>query len=694
MKNKNNVIVKAAMVLALVTYSLSSQAQWLTSGNTTAAPNNILGTNNATDLDIRAGGATRMYIKNSNGFVGIGTATPGFLLDIQNSGNASMNFKSASGNANILIDRGTSSNSSSVNYRTGGSATWQTGNIGNDNFVINNVSLSPAALTVLKANNNVGFGTATPSEKLHVIGNILSSGNISAVNFNGSGNIDVSGYVGFGSVEQLTDGGANTIASNSNFVPLSDCVRDLGTSALRWRDIYACGTARVGTTAAVLAPLSVAQTTLNSLTGAGAFQIGETTAANLAADNNEIQARNNGTASTLFLQFSGGNIDANSAGGNAIFHGNVGVGTSSPAVPLHVTTGSDISPSGGGRIVSGSTAGENVGIDENEIMARNNGVAANLFLNNNGGNVTVGGAASTSRLGVNTSAPATNFHVIHEQFVGAASAGGMKLTNVINSATWTEYVSQSSSGLALYFNDALRGTFDNVSGAYAPVSDAKLKKNVEGLPKVMDKIMLLKPSQYEFKHNTEAGKKYFGFIAQDLEKVFPEVVKICKDDSNGNGEDLHTVKYTELIPVLFKALQEEHEASKGKEVELESVKNELAQLIETVGKLDQALSQCCMSHSEKSSVTANSNDIAKLEQNAPNPFSENTVINYYIPATVANALVKVYSLSGSEMVSLPLTGKGFGQVEISGKTLSNGTYTYLLLVDGKAIDSKQMVLTK
>lgn len=251
MKNKNNVMVKAAMVLALVTGSLSTQAQWLTSGNTTTAPNNILGTNNATDLDIRAGGATRMYIKNSNGFVGIGTATPGFLLDIQNSGNASMNFKSASGNANILIDRGTSSNSSSVNYRTGGSATWQTGNIGNDNFVINNVALSPAALTVLKANNNVGFGTSTPSEKLDVVGNIKSSGNISAVNFTGSGNIDVSGYVGFGSVEQLTDGGANTIASNSNFVPLDSNTRDLGTTAKRWKNLELAGNTFVGGSATI-----------------------------------------------------------------------------------------------------------------------------------------------------------------------------------------------------------------------------------------------------------------------------------------------------------------------------------------------------------------------------------------------------------------------------------------------------------
>jgi len=67
------------------------------------------------------------------------------------------------------------------------------------------------------------------------------------------------------------------------------------------------------------------------------------------------------------------------------------VGTASPAAPLHVTGGTDASPSGGGAVVIGLTSGANIAMDNNEIMARYNGAAATLYLNNDGGDIVCGG---------------------------------------------------------------------------------------------------------------------------------------------------------------------------------------------------------------------------------------------------------------------------------------------------------------
>lgn len=89
-------------------------------------------------------------------------------------------------------------------------------------------------------------------------------------------------------------------------------------------------------------------------------------------------------------------------GGTPVFvidnRGEVGIGTSAPEVPLHIEGGTDASPSDGGYIQTGDTSGPNVVIDENEIMARNNGAVSNLHINNNGGDVIIGGGATFNGL--------------------------------------------------------------------------------------------------------------------------------------------------------------------------------------------------------------------------------------------------------------------------------------------------------
>ena len=88
------------------------------------------------------------------------------------------------------------------------------------------------------------------------------------------------------------------------------------------------------------------------------------------------------------------------------------------------------------------------------------------------------------------------------------------------------------------------------------------------------------------------------------------------------------------------------------------------------------------------------NEIAKLEQNNPNPFMESTVIKFYIPSYSLNAVIKVYSMSGIEMKSFNIEAKGNGAINVSGNTFAPGTYVYTLIIDGKQVDSKYMTLTK
>jgi hypothetical protein len=83
-------------------------------------------------------------------------------------------------------------------------------------------------------------------------------------------------------------------------------------------------------------------------------------------------------------------------------NGKVGIGTPTPSVKLHITGGTDATlTNGSGYIVLGNETGQNIVLDNNEIMARNDGAASTLFLQRDGGPVWVGGSvvhASDKRL--------------------------------------------------------------------------------------------------------------------------------------------------------------------------------------------------------------------------------------------------------------------------------------------------------
>lgn len=93
-----------------------------------------------------------------------------------------------------------------------------------------------------------------------------------------------------------------------------------------------------------------------------------------------------------------GNGTAQSDRSNALVvrrWGAVGIGTDDPAGRLHVVGGTDASMAEmSGYLVVGQTFSTNIVIDNNEIMARNDGVNSTLYLQNSGGDLQTGGTAS------------------------------------------------------------------------------------------------------------------------------------------------------------------------------------------------------------------------------------------------------------------------------------------------------------
>jgi hypothetical protein len=126
----------------------------------------------------------------------------------------------------------------------------------------------------------------------------------------------------------------------------------------------------------------------------------------------------------------------------------------------------------------------------------------------------------------------------------------------------------------------------NISGNYYSSSDAKLKQNIKPIQSMMDKIMQLKPSSYqyrteEYKMNLPKGNQ-FGLIAQDVQKVFPELVadqvKPASFDKKTNEKLSDEVKYlgvnyTGLIPIIISGMQDLKRENAELKKEIAELKN-------------------------------------------------------------------------------------------------------------------------
>ena len=85
---------------------------------------------------------------------------------------------------------------------------------------------------------------------------------------------------------------------------------------------------------------------------------------------------------------------------------------------------------------------------------------------------------------------------------------------------------------------------------------------------------------------------------------------------------------------------------------------------------------------------------ASLEQNAPNPFYNETIIKYYLPKNFESAMIRFTNWQGQHLKTIPLQHAGAGTISISSKELTAGMYAYTLVMDGRIVDAKKMILTR
>lgn len=139
-----------------------------------------------------------------------------------------------------------------------------------------------------------------------------------------------------------------------------------------------------------------------------------------------------------------------------------------------------------------------------------------------------------------------------------------------------------------------------VSGTVTQTSDETKKRNVETFDHAMDIIGDLKPRTYDYIQEGNLSlptEKQYGFIAQDLENILPELVKdvpVFSDpeamEAEGELSDseltgtIKSVNYTAMIPILVQGMQEQQEIIEQQQIQMKAQQAEIDAL---KAKMDQ-----------------------------------------------------------------------------------------------------------
>ena len=183
-----------------------------------------------------------------------------------------------------------------------------------------------------------------------------------------------------------------------------------------------------------------------------------------------------------------------------------------------------------------------------------------------------------------------------------------------------------------------------------------------------DTVEVAYPSDIELQ---ALEKNHYGLMAVQLQQVYPDLVY-----ENQHGE--LCINYIEMIPLLVESIKE----LKAEINTLQSGNNGGAVV----------MSRAIGGATNIEETTALT--IPVLKQNNPNPFTENTVIEYSLPETVLTANIYIYDMNGKQIQQITLTERGNSSVTISGGELNAGMYLYSLIADGQVVDTKRMILTK
>ena len=433
----------------------------------------------------------------------------------------------ASDYASVVIGQYNSSGSSVTNNATAF-------NTANTAFVIGNGVDSSNKSDAFKVMFN---GDATVSGDLSIKGNDIYSSSAAAITLTGSnvstlGDLTVTGNdITFGNGETISNGVNGTISLTSTAVSVS-----------------------------------------NNLSVAGALSVGGTTITSTAAELNLLDGVTTVGSGILSSATENSNTGVRLSTSNASNHGDIG----SNAVDLSYSPSSSTS--------YGATGDYSIAMGYGSTASGIRSFAGGLYTVASGGGsfafhsgTTASGTNSTALGRVTVASDYASLVIGHYNSTGSSATSANSFSTsapafvIGNGAD----ASNKSDAFKVMFNGDTTVSNDlTVSGDVVISSDARLKSNIVSLGSTLPKLLQIDGKSYEMK-----GKQKIGVLAQEIQKVFPELVS---EDDN----EMLAVNYQGLVPVLINALKEQDAKLNEQETKYMEQEQRLERLERLVANMD------------------------------------------------------------------------------------------------------------
>lgn len=403
-----------------------------------------------------------------------------------------------------------------------------------------NASLGYQALySATTGGNNTAIGTDTLY--YNTTGNSNSAVGYRSLYSNTTG-INNTG-IGSGSLYTNSTGNFNTASGNSA--------------------LYANTTGSNNTATGYLALTSNTTGSSNNAYGRLSLRFNTTGFSNSAFGNNALTTNTTGYNNAAFGEDS---LSANTTGNN-----NVSFGIGSMAAN---TTGTQNAALGYQTLNANTTGNFNVGLGYGALSGNTVG-NQNIAIGSSSGSALTSGDYNVI-LGANTGSTinGTSNNILISDGSGLLRASFNSSGNLgIGVAPTTDRIT--------VFNGTTTGTY--TTSGWMHSSDARLKHDITPLQNSLDKILRLKGVEYTF-NNDPANTKQIGFIAQQVEPIFPEVVRTDK-------KGFKSMIYSNLVAPIIEAIKSLKLMTDTNTREIASLKAENAELKKQLEKQNKDMEQ-------------------------------------------------------------------------------------------------------